>query len=186
MNAKDKTRHERIVEIVKVALMAALISVLGPIAVPLPFTPVPISLGILAVYISSYLLGAKTGTLSVIIYILVGLAGLPVFSGYAGGAAKLVGPTGGYIIGFIFVALIGGLFADRFENKFFIPLLGMALGTAVCYLFGTLWLAYQMSLTFKQALVAGVIPYVGFDCAKMVIAVLLGKQVKPLISRIEK
>ena len=180
MNAKVKTRNERILEIVKVALMAALISVLGPIAVPLPFTPVPISLGILAVYISSYLLGAKTGTLSVIIYILVGLVGLPVFSGYAGGA------TGGYIIGFIFVALIGGLFADRFENKFFLPLLGMALGTLVCYLFGTLWLAYQMSLTFKQALIAGVVPYVGFDCAKMVIAVLLGKQVKPLIARINK
>ena len=104
MNAKVKTRNERILEIVKVALMAALISVLGPIAVPLPFTPVPISLGILAVYISSYLLGAKTGTLSVIIYILVGLVGLPVFSGYTGGAAKLAGPTGGYIIGFIFVA----------------------------------------------------------------------------------
>ena len=186
MNAKVKTRNERILEIVKVSLMAALISVLGPIAVPLPFTPVPISLGILAVYISSYLLGAKTGTLSVIIYILVGLVGLPVFSGYAGGAAKLAGPTGGYIIGFIFGAMIGGLFADRFENKFFLPLLGMALGTLVCYLFGTLWLAYQMSLTFKQALIAGVVPYAGFDCAKMVIAVLLGKQVKPLIARINK
>lgn len=183
MNEKTRMGHERIVEIVKIALMAAIISILGPLSVPLPFTPVPISLGLLAVYLSSYLLGAKTGTVSVIIYILIGLAGLPVFTGFAGGAAKLVGPTGGYIIGYIFVALIGGLFADKFDKKFFMPLLGMALGTVVCYLFGSAWLGYQMSLTFKQALLSGVVPYIGFDCAKMIIAVFLGKQVKPLINR---
>lgn len=97
MSTEVKTGHEKIVEIVKIALMAAIISVLGPLSVPLPFTPVPVSFTIMAVYLTSYLLGSKTGTLSVIIYILVGLAGLPVFSGFTGGAAKLVGPTGGYI-----------------------------------------------------------------------------------------
>lgn len=179
----SRTRQERIRETVKIALMAAIISVLGPLSVPLPFTPVPVSFAILAVYLTTYLLGAKTGTLSVIIYILIGLAGLPVFSGFTGGAAKLVGPTGGYIIGFIFIALIGGFFADKFGGKFVMSLVGMVLGTAVCYLFGSLWLAYQMGLTLKQALIGGVVPYIAFDCVKMVFAVLLGKQVKPLINR---
>lgn len=183
MFSTSHTRQERIRETVKIALMAAIISVLGPLSVPLPFTPVPVSFAILAVYLTTYLLGAKTGTLSVIIYILIGLAGLPVFSGFAGGAAKLVGPTGGYIIGFIFIALIGGAFADRFDGKIVMPLIGLVLGTAVCYFFGSLWLAYQMGLTLKQALVAGVVPYIAFDCVKMVFAVLLGKQVKPLINR---
>ena len=180
MSTEVKTGHEKIVEIVKIALMAAIISVLGPLSVPLPFTPVPVSFTIMAVYLTSYLLGSKTGTLSVIIYILVGLAGLPVFSGFTGGAAKLIGPTGGYIIGFIFIAIIGGFFVDKFKGNFFLSLLGMAIGTAICYLFGSLWLAYQASMNLKQALLAGVVPYVALDCAKMVIAVLLGKQVKPL------
>ncbi len=185
MSTEVKTGHEKIVEIVKIALMAAIISVLGPLSVPLPFTPVPVSFTIMAVYLTSYLLGSKTGTLSVIIYILVGLAGLPVFSGFTGGAAKLVGPTGGYIIGFIFIAIIGGFFVDKFKGNFFLSLLGMAIGTAICYLFGSLWLAYQASMNLKQELLAGVVPYVALDCAKMVIAVLLGKQVKPLINKMK-
>lgn len=185
MSTEVKTGHEKIVEIVKIALMAAIISVLGPLSVPLPFTPVPVSFTIMAVYLTSYLLGSKTGTLSVIIYILVGLAGLPVFSGFTGGAAKLIGPTGGYIIGFIFIAIIGGFFVDKFKGNFFLSLLGMAIGTAICYIFGSLWLAYQASMNLKQALLAGVVPYVALDCAKMVIAVLLGKQVKPLINKMK-
>ncbi|MBD8961457.1 MAG: hypothetical protein EGR81_04275, partial [Ruminococcaceae bacterium] len=67
MSAKAKTGHERIIETVKIALMAAIISVLGPLSVPLPFTPVPVSFTIMAVYLTTYLLGAKTGTVSVII-----------------------------------------------------------------------------------------------------------------------
>ena len=117
MSAKAKTGHERIIETVKIALMAAIISVLGPLSIPLPFTPVPVSFTIMAVYLTTYLLGAKTGTVSVIIYILLGLAGVPVFSGFTGGAAKLVGPTGGYIIGFIFIAVIGGIFVDKFKGN---------------------------------------------------------------------
>lgn len=183
MSEKARMGHERIIETVKIALMAAIISVLGPFSVPLPFTPVPISFTIMAVYLTAYLLGAKTGTLSVIIYILVGLAGAPVFSGFTGGAAKLIGPTGGYIIGFIFIAVIGGFFVDKFKGKVWISIIGMALGTAVCYLFGSLWLAYQQGLTLKQALVAGVVPYIALDCAKMVIAVILGRQIKPLIGK---
>lgn len=161
-----------------VGLMAAVFCILGPIALELPFTPVPISLGMLAIYLIASILGMRLGALSVAIYILLGLVGLPVFTHFTGGAGKLFGPTGGYIIGYIFMALICGFFIDRWDNKFIVSFLGMILGTAVCYLFGTVWLAVSMSMTFPQALTAGVLPYIPFDLIKLILAFSLGTQVR--------
>ena len=86
------------------AIMAAVMCVLGPLSIPVG--PVPISLLTLAIYLAAYVLGAKGTTLSVCIYILLGAVGLPVFSGAAGGLAKIAGPTGGYILGYLFLAFI--------------------------------------------------------------------------------
>lgn len=159
--------------------MAAVFCILGPIALDIPFiSPVPISLGMLAVYLITSILGMKLGTLSVAVYILLGLAGLPVFTHFSGGAGKLFGPTGGYIIGYLFMALICGVFTDKWDNKLALSLLGMILGTAVCYLFGTAWLAFSMSMTFPAALAAGVLPYIPFDLVKLVLALALGSQVR--------
>lgn len=160
-----------------IGLAAAIICVLGPLSIPLPFSPVPISLTIFAVYIAVYALGMKWGTVACIVYILLGLVGLPVFSGFTGGAAKLLGPTGGYIIGFLFVALLSGLFIDKFKNRP-MSIVGMVLGTAVCYFFGTVWLAYQAGMTFEAALWAGVIPFIPADAVKIVIAILVGPQLR--------
>ena len=96
-----------------VALMAALTCVLGPLAIPLPFSPVPISLTQIPIFLAVYLLGWKYGTLSYVIYYLLGLVGLPVFSGGAGGMAKAAGPTGGYLLGFILMAIVAGLFIEK-------------------------------------------------------------------------
>ena len=93
-----------------VGLMTAVICVLGPLALNIPVSPVPISLGTLAIYFVVSVLGMKLGTISVIIYILLGLAGVPIFAGFTSGPGKLFGPTGGYIIGYIFMALICGFF----------------------------------------------------------------------------
>ena len=98
-------------------LMAAVICVLGPLALSIPVSPVPISLGTLAIYFVASVAGMKTGTLSVVIYILLGLAGVPVFTGFTGGVGKLFGPTGGYIIGYLFMALICGFFAAKFGRQ---------------------------------------------------------------------
>ncbi len=141
-------------------------------------SPVPISLGTLGIYLAVSILGMKSGTLSVVVYILLGFIGVPVFTNFTGGAEKLLGPTGGYIIGYIFMALICGFFIDRWDGRFLVCFLGMLLGTAVCYLFGTVWLALQMSLTFPRALATGVLPYIPFDLAKLLIALLLGGQVR--------
>ena len=93
-----------------IALMTAVLCILAPISIPVFISPVPISLGVLAIYLTAYVLSPLDATISVIIFILLGTFGLPVFSGYSGGLSKLVGPTGGYIIGFLFTVYISSLF----------------------------------------------------------------------------
>ncbi|MDO5518126.1 MAG: biotin transporter BioY [Clostridium sp.] len=161
-----------------IALMTALMCIAGPISVPLPFTPVPISLTNLVIYIACCILGCRKGTISLILYLIIGAIGLPVFSGFSGGLSKLAGPTGGYLIGFIFCALMTGLFVEKFEDKIYMYPVGMILGAIVCYAFGTGWLAIQMNLTFVQALFMGVIPYLLGDGIKIAVSTVLGFTVR--------
>lgn len=165
-------------QITLAGLMTAVFCLLGPISLNIPISPVPISLGMLAIYFVTSVLGMKLGTFSVLAYILLGLAGVPVFTGFTGGAGKLLGPTGGYIIGYIFMALICGFFVDKWGNRILPEIMGMVLGTAVCYLFGTVWLAYQASYTFFQALAAGVLPYIPVDAVKLALALVVGRQIR--------
>ena len=127
--------------IAMIALMTAVTCILGPLSVPIG--PVPISLTNLAIYFTVILLGWKKGTVSYVIYLLIGLVGVPVFSSFSAGPAKLFGPTGGYLIGFIFLAMISGWFIEKFPGKRVMYFVGMVLGTAVCYALGTAWLAYE-------------------------------------------
>lgn len=159
-------------------LMAAVICILGPISLPIPISPVPVSLGFFAVYLTVYILGMKMGSVSVLIYVLLGFVGLPVFTGFSGGIGKVLGPTGGYIIGYLFMAPIMGFFIDKWKTNYALTILGMVLGTAVCYLFGTLWLAYQGGMSFSAALAAGVLPFIPADIAKLILAVLVGEPVR--------
>ncbi len=146
--AEKKISNVNIIKIALVGVMAAVICVLGPLSIPLPFSPVPISLTNLAIYFTMYIIGMKRGTISYIIYLLIGFIGVPVFSAFTSGPAKLLGPTGGYLIGFIFLAVISGFFIDKWPKKLWLHLIGMIAGTAVCYLFGTAWLAYQGGIYF--------------------------------------
>ncbi len=144
-------------EITMTALMAAVTCILAPLSIPIG--PVPISFTNLAIYLSLYLLGWKKGTISYLIYLLLGLVGLPVFSGFTGGPSKLAGPTGGYIIGFIVMAVIAGLVIDNCRKPW-IQLIGMIVGTIICYLFGTIWFCLVANYTFKAALAVCVIPFI--------------------------
>ncbi len=155
-----------------IGLMAALICILGPLA--LPIGPVPISLATLIVYFTVYVLGMKRALLSCIIYLLLGMVGLPVFSGYTGGLGKLMGPTGGYLIGYLVIAVIAGLFIDKWTSNYALCILGLVLGTAGCYLLGTVWLAYQNHMTFQAALAAGVLPFLIGDSIKIILAAVVG------------
>lgn len=169
-------RKTNVREMALIALMAAVTCIMGPLSIPIGI--VPISLTNLAVYLAIYVLGWKRGTMSYIVYLLIGLVGVPVFSGFSGGVGKLFGPTGGYLIGFIFMALICGWAIDRFSCKLIPSFIGMVLGTIVCYAFGTAWLAYQASMSFYAALAAGVLPFIPGDLAKMVIAAVVGPQIR--------
>ena len=147
------------------ALMAAVTCVLAPMAIPIG--PVPISFTNLAIYLSLYLLGWKRGTVSYLVYVLIGAVGVPVFSGFTGGLGKLAGATGGYIVGFIPMAVIAGLVIDRYRNRG-LQLAGMIVGTAVCYAFGTAWFCFVMDSTPMAALSLCVIPFIPGDLVRSV------------------
>nr|WP_317378316.1 biotin transporter BioY [uncultured Faecalimonas sp.] len=160
--------------LVRIALVTAVTCILAPLSIPLPFSPVPLSLTNFVLYVSIFLLGWKSATISYLVYLLLGTVGLPVFSGFAGGLGKLAGPTGGYLVGMIFLTILSGFIAERCSRKPVIIFLGMLLGSAVNYLFGTLWLCMQLHLSFLEGLMTGVVPYIVFDIIKMVIALIIG------------
>lgn len=175
-NSTPKANTSKTYDMTVIALMAAVLCVLGPLVIPIG--PVPISIVPLVILLSVYLLGTKKGTIAVLLYLLIGAVGVPVFSGFAGGFGKIAGPTGGYMLGYIFMALIAGWFIHRFYDNLVIQFLGMLLGLAVLYAFGTAWLSISAGMSFQAALAAGVIPFVAFDVVKIIIAIALGRTIR--------
>ncbi|HHU91142.1 MAG TPA: biotin transporter BioY [Clostridiaceae bacterium] len=168
-------------QITIIGLMAAVLCILGPLAIPVGL--VPVSFTNLAIFFTIYILGTKKAVMSLLIYLLIGLAGAPVFSGFSGGASKILGPTGGYIIGFIFMTLISGVFIDRFINRWYICVLGMILGTIVCYAFGTIWLSYQADMVVFAAIGVGVVPFIPGDIIKILFIAITGPKIRKRLIR---
>ena len=154
------------------ALMAAVLCVLGPLTVPIG--AVPISLANFVICLTAWLLGPKFGTLSVAVYLCIGLIGVPVFSGYGAGLAKLAGPTGGYLVGYLLLALIGGLFIEKSTGNPVVPGIGLMLGDAACYVLGTAWFVFQMQCELGYALSVCVYPFIALDLAKIVVSCVVG------------
>ena len=166
-----------------IALATAIICVLGPLSINIPVSPVPISLAILGIYLAAYALGAKWGTIACILYILIGLIGIPVLAGFTGGPQKLFGPTGGYMIGYIAVAFFTGFFIDKFEYRFYMHILGMIIGVVICYAVGTAWLAKVAGMSFTVALAAGVLPFIPMDMVKIAVASIVGIPLRKALKR---
>ena len=154
------------------ALMAAALCVLGPLSVPIG--AIPISLSNFVICLTAWLLGPKFGTLSVAVYLLIGLVGVPVFSGYGAGIAKLAGPTGGYLVGYLLLAFIGGLFIEKSKGQPVIAGIGLVLGDAACYVLGTAWFVFQMQCELGYALSVCVYPFIALDLAKIVVSCIVG------------
>jgi biotin transport system substrate-specific component len=165
-------------------LMTALICILAPLSIPLP-GGVPISLTNMVLYLITYLIGGKRSTICYVIYLLLGLVGLPVFSGFTGGVGKLAGPTGGYLIGFIFITIICGLFLKIGKGKMWMYVMGMLLGLAVAYLFGTLWFMYSNKTGLWQTLTICVFPFLLVDLVKIILIALVAPMVKKPLRHIE-
>lgn len=155
------------------ALFAALTGVASQLIIPLPFTPIVINLATLTVFLAGGLLGAKYGFLSMAVYLLMGLVGLPVFTQFRGGADVLAGPTGGYLIGYLFAALLTGVFYRLLGHKPLGLILGMVCGLAVCYSFGTAWFMVLTGNGLWAALGMCVFPFLIGDGLKIALATFL-------------
>ena len=169
-----------------IGLVTAVICIVAPFSIPIPVSPVPISLTNFMIFIAVYILGMKSSAVCVLLYLILGAAGLPVFSSFSGGLAKLAGPTGGYLAGFILLALIQGFFLERFPDTKYAALLGMIVGMAVCYAFGTAWLAVQTSQSFIAALPIGVLPYLPGDAVKIIVAAIAGPKLRAAVKKQSK
>lgn len=170
----------RTVDLAYVALFAVLIAVCAWISIPLT---VPFTLQTFAVFAALGILGGRRGTFAVVVYILLGVVGLPVFSGFQGGAGVLLGTTGGYILGFLGSALLYWGITRHFGSKPFVMALAMVLGLLVCYGFGTVWFvqAYAKTSGAVGAMTAlgwCVFPFVLPDLAKLGLALVLSRRVR--------
>lgn len=163
------------------ALLTALLCILGPASIPIG--AVPFSLTNFVLYLAVYLLGIKLSLLSYSVYLLLGLAGLPVFSGYTGGPAKLVGPTGGYLAGFLLLIVISGLFIRKSHRKTIPSMAGMAIGLFAAYLFGTLWFIIEAGCTVWYALTVCVFPFLFGDAVKIALASKIGPMLCNALNR---
>lgn len=150
---------------------SAFVALAARISVPLPFTPVPITGQTLAVLLVGAALGSRQGALSLLLYLLEGAAGLPVFAGGASGLSRLSGPTGGYLLGFVAAAYVTGWLAEhRWDRRFRSNLLAMLIGNIVIYLFGLPWLARFVGI--EKVLPLGLYPFIPGDLIKLIIATL--------------
>ncbi|MFV0516349.1 MAG: biotin transporter BioY [Aminipila sp.] len=165
-------------------IFAAVTGITSGIIIPLPFTPVPMTLATLAVMLAGGLLGSKYGAISMIVYTLLGAFGAPVFSGYTGGMGKLLGPTGGYIIGYILTAYIVGLVIEKSKEKpsFWLTAIAMLLGISVCYILGTLWFMFSTHTPLWASLVSCVFPFLIGDVIKIVAGSILVTKLRPRLT----
>ena len=177
------------------AVMAAVMCVIAPIS--LPIGPISVTGGTLTIYLTACLLGPWRGLATTAVYLLAGFVGLPVFSNYMGGAGRLLGPTGGYLVGYLPMMLLAGLAAELSPQHFggrgkkgqalalVLPFLGMVLATAVLYAFGTAWYRVQAGVDLQTALAFCVFPFIPFDLMKIVLALLTGVPVRRRLEQAE-
>jgi biotin transport system substrate-specific component len=162
--------------IVLCAIFAAILCIFSVMTIPIGI--VPISMGIFGVMLTSIILGTKKGTISVIVYILLGAVGLPVFSGFKGGFQVLLGPTGGYVWSYILVALLIGLLTSKLpQNKWLAMLktfIVCLIGIFLCYAAGTAQFMLVQKTDLIKSLTACVFPFIPFDIIKALIATYLG------------
>ena len=167
----------RTLDITYIGAAVALITICSWISIP---TTIPFTLQTFAVMLTVLLLGGMRGTIAIIVYILLGAVGVPVFSGFSGGIGKLMGPTGGYIIGFLGTALVMWGFEKFLGKKLWINIAAIVLGLIVCYAFGTMWFIKLYTAddgskaTLAMALSWCVVPYLIPEVIKVVLALTLG------------
>lgn len=179
--------NKNTVQMVQMAMMTGVLCVVAPVTIPLPFTPVPITFATFILYLIATFLGAKKGTICVFLYLLLGMVGLPIFSGFSSGFIILASPTGGYAIGYLPCVFLIGWLLEHKKKKIsrMWYLFSFVCGTFCCYLFGTIWFMVIMegTYTLTQTLFICVVPYLFFDFIKIVIVTELIVPIKQRIGQ---
>lgn len=171
------TESSELKKMVFASLFAAMIAAGAYIKIPLPFSPVPVTMQVLFVFLAGAILKSKWGTLSVLVYTLLGIAGLPVFAGGASGIGVLFGPTGGYITGFVLAAFIIGFLSEKSgKSGFFSNALFMGIGLVVIYAFGLTQLSLLAKFDPWQAVSLGMLPFLPGDLLKLVAAAYIASR----------
>lgn len=181
--ASSDTKKMKTVDMAYIALFAVIMAVCSWISIP---AVVPFTLQTFGVFVAVAVLGGKRGTLAVALYLLMGVVGLPVFSGFSGGLGRLLGSTGGYIVGFVFSALVMWLMEHFFGTRTWVLALSMVLGLVVCYAFGTAWFLIVYARTtgpigLWTALGWCVFPYIIPDLIKIALALAIRKRLAAAI-----
>lgn len=166
-------------EMVLIAMFSAVMAVCSWISVP---TTIPFTLQTFGVFSTMSILGGKKGFFSILVYILIGAVGMPVFSGFSAGISALTSYSGGYIWGFLFLALVFWSAEKFIGKKLIVQVISLIIGMAVCYICGTLWFMHVTKSTFIYGLSACVVPYLLFDAIKMVCAIGISARVKKYVS----
>ena len=175
-NTVAGVRMERAIRAASVALFVALTAAAAQVSIPLPFTPVPLTLQPMVVLLGGAVLGARLGMSAQILYLLLGIAGLPVFAAspvLPQGALRLLGPTGGYLMSYPVAAFVAGFLAERgLDRRYLTSLLAMTCGLAIIFTCGVMWLAFfaRPAVGLAAALRTGLYPFVLVDAAKLLVA----------------
>lgn len=173
-------------EMTRMALMVAMNCVSAYIIIPLPFSLSPIALQTLIVNLTGYVLNAKQAFMTMLVYLLVGLAGVPVFTGGSAGPGKLFGPTGGYIIGFLFTAVFLAYFrGEKYSFKRY-ALLGCVIGIPLIYVFGVVQLKLITGMGWDKAIMTGALPFIPLDIVKCLAAAVIAIQLTVFLPTTDK
>jgi len=183
MNHKKESGSKSVLSMVYCSLFTVIIALCSYITIPVI---IPFTLQTLGIFITLELLGGKKGTFSVLLYILLGAVGVPVFSGFRGGLGVLLSNTGGYIVGFLFLAFVYWLITTCLGRRLYARILGMLLGLLTCYAFGTFWFIWVYSDVNKisemiPVLQICILPFIIPDIAKMFLSLGLRKLVYPAL-----
>lgn len=171
-------------DITSIALMTAVTAVMAQIAIPMP-AGVPMTLQTFAVTLAGVVLGSKNGGLSMVLYILMGAIGLPVFSGFRGGLAMLVGPTGGFLLSFPVMAFIIGLGIKYIKDKPLIFWSYLALGTIINYIIGTIVFSLSTGSGLVPSFMACVFPFIPTAVIKLIVGGLMGIRLRDAVPQLK-
>lgn len=168
-----------------IGFVVAAMALGSAVRIPLPFTPVPVTLQTAVVLLSALCLGERLTAAGLLSYLALGAAGVPLFAGASGGASALVGPTGGYLVGFAVAGFLLGRASRRLRPTLVATVAALLLADAVIFLFGAAWLAFWVGGGLPKVLLAGVVPFLPSELLKIGCVAAVYEVLRPRLPRLD-